>query len=104
MKTVRGVYLDLGESSYIYELNYYKFHFSSLMYMTKFVDGLSKYITDEEIKLKNKLKVDIDMSELLTINFYMKIEKRGFHIEYKNEVIKREMISANLKIDYVNEG
>ena len=104
MKTARGIYLDLGESSYIYELNRYRFYFSSLIYMNKFIDGLGSYIEMEELKLKNRLKIDVDLSEILCINYYMKIEKRGFHIEYDGIFIDRGMLSARLEIDILNEG
>ena len=61
MKTKRGIYLDLSESDYIYEL-----------------DGIAYYFSSEFNK--NRYKINCNFDLYFQLSFYKKIEKRGFRV------------------------
>jgi len=99
---MRGIYYDLTESEYIYKLKDYKFYFSSSLYMNKFINGVNNYVKIEKLKMKQRLKVDFDITEILCISYYKKIEKRGFYITYKGKRIHlKNFLPVNKNI---NEG
>lgn len=77
--TSRGIYHNLRESKYATCNNEVAFFFSSRLYMEKFLDG---YIQHRE---KFKKKFDslvfgnvLNTSFLADIDYYKRIEKRGF--------------------------
>lgn len=85
MKTRKGIFYDLKESTYIYEIKNYKFYFSSLFYLDKYNKGLSEFIIYEKARLKQRYGVYIDMTTLLYLVYYLKVEKRGFYAKYKDK-------------------
>lgn len=97
MKTIRGIYLDIEESDYIYKFLDYTFYFSSLSYLEKFKNGHFEYIKKITSKLSDELKVKVYASDILLINYYKSIEKRGFRVEYNKTRIK-EPLEIELKL------
>lgn len=89
MRTVGNIELNLEESSFIYKYNEIKFYFSSEFYKNKFKEEVKNYIQMETAKIINKYKIEIDLTDFLTISLYKKIEKRGFLIEYKGNKLKK---------------
>lgn len=82
MKSIRGIYYDLTESDYIIELEGFKFYFSSKLYMNKFKSSYEDYIKNETDKIKIAYNINVDLTNMLLIAYYKKIEKRGFFIKY----------------------
>ena len=64
MKTNRGIYLDLDESTYVYEFESLKFYFSSIVYLKKFVAQLPTYTRNEILKLKTKYKCNLNANQI----------------------------------------
>ena len=52
MKTVNGIYLNLEESDYIYDLDGIRYYFSSELYRNKFKENVLNYVNENSIKLK----------------------------------------------------
>lgn len=85
MKTRRGIYYNLKESEYIYDREHYRFYFSSEYNKYRFETQLEDYIKSKNEKIINNLELNIDITLIYMIEFYKKIEKRGFKIEvYKD--------------------
>ena len=76
----KKVVLNIHESNYSYSFGGFIFYFSSNFYKEKFEREVLKYIDEEELKIKNKYKIDISIGLYLAIALYRKIEKRGFRI------------------------
>ena len=90
MKTYYGTYTDINESDIYCIYDNYKFYFNSNYIRNKFVKEVEKYIYLEEIKIKSKYKVEINLKNYLAVSYYKKIQKKGFRIENKetNKKIK----------------
>ena len=58
----------------------YKIDFSSNFYKEKFEREVSKYVEEEELKINNKYKTQINVGLYLAVSLYKKIEKRGFRV------------------------
>lgn len=98
MKSKRGIYYNLKESDYIYAIDNFEFVFSSLFYLKLFKNDLEKYIEFEQNKINYKLKNNIDFREMILLNHYKSIEKRGFLVYYKNKQIKDYNFIINLEL------
>lgn len=101
MKTVRGIYYDLSESEYVYNYSFnknFKFYFSSSFLMNKFQDELENYIKYETARLRQRYHVYVDMMDLLCIALYLKIEKRGFYVEYKDKILDKQDIKFYIEL------
>lgn len=85
MKSKRGIYYNLKESEYTKTIDDFKFVFSSLFYLTLFSSNLENYLIYEENRLNKKINTDLNLKEIILINHYKKIEKRGFLVYYKNK-------------------
>ena len=83
MLTKNGIELEIEESKYKYKYKDLTFYFSSLFYLHKFEKELPIYIDNETKKLYNKYKVKADVTLMLAIALYKKIEKRGFCVMVK---------------------
>lgn len=97
MKSKRGIYYNLKESEYIYIIDDFKFVFSSLFYLSLFKQNLESYIEYEQKRLNQKINTKIDLKEVILLNHYKKIEKRGFLVYYKNKEIKDYNFIVNLE-------
>ena len=98
MKSTRGVYYNLSESEYEYSIDNFIFVFSSLFYLNSFKDKLEEFITFEQNKINNKLKCSIDSRELILLNRYKNIEKRGFLVYYNDKVLKEYKFISKLEM------
>lgn len=87
--TQKGVYYNLYDSPFYYEIENFKLYFSSEYRKKLFLDKKYLYVKEKEIKLKKMIPhIDIDLKILLLIELYFKIEYRGQFITYKNKPIK----------------
>lgn len=80
MKSKRGVYLDIFESDYYYDLDGVRYYFSSKLYLNKFKDNVMNYVNENSIKLKLRYKINLNFDLFLTLSYYRKVEKRGFRV------------------------
>lgn len=72
------IYHNLEESPYTVEYNNFIFYFSSPIYAQKFMKNVDNYIKQEVSKIVSKYHVYSEkLNELMTISYYMKVEKRG---------------------------
>lgn len=97
MKSKRGVYYDLKESEYRYKIDNFEFVFSSLFYLSLFKTNLNEYINYEQNKINTKLNNKIDIKEVILLNHYKRIEKRGFLVYYKGKELKDYNFLLNLE-------
>jgi hypothetical protein len=88
MKSKRGIYYNLEESEYRYIIDDFEFVFSSLFYLNLFKINLDSWLLYEQERLNNKLKNNINLKEVILLNHYREIEKRGFLVYYKNKQLK----------------
>lgn len=84
MKTRKGIFLDLEETTYKYRLGEYTFYFSSELYREKFIKQVKDYMFYEAIKFKNKYKMEVADTSFFLFTLYGKIEKRGYRITKNN--------------------
>lgn len=84
MKTRRNVYYDLTESPYKYEDHNLTFVFSSNFYLQKFINEKVRYIKEENDKMNTYFGCISDLSIIMMVKLYRKIEKRGFRILLNN--------------------
>lgn len=80
MKSARGVYYNLLESTYKFKYNNLTFYFSSQFYLTKFIATHFDYVDYINKKMKIEFGVKVDFSVLALIKLYQRIEKRGFRV------------------------
>ena len=77
------IYNKLEESNFKVEYLHFIFYFSSEFYQKNFENRVDTYVQDEIIKLKQRYQIFSNRfievaSEVLSICYYKKIEKRGF--------------------------
>ena len=84
MRTSRGIYYNLDESTYKFKIGDLTFKFSSKFYLNKFVSRFSDYRMNETLKLCSKYNCKIYCDNMILLNLYKKIEKRGFKVYYKD--------------------
>lgn len=97
MKTKRGIYLNIEDSDYYYDLDGIRYYFSSEFNLGRFKDRVLNYVNEENIKLKLRYKVNVNFDLFFTISYYRKIEKRGFKVVdlSNNRKITKETIILN---------
>lgn len=81
----RLIYIDINESTFVFELENIKFYFSSDFYLQKYKKEYRSYVKNQQNKLKLQLMCNISAEYIFMINLYKKIEKRGFKVLYKNK-------------------
>ena len=79
------IYYDINKSPYVYKTLYFDFYFSSQFYMNKFKSNYSTYIQNETDKLKVKFGQSVTFIKPLILDYYKKVEKRGFRVYDKVE-------------------
>jgi hypothetical protein len=102
MKTQRGIYLDITESTYPFTVGEITFYFSSIFYRSKFMNDYQSEIKrfNESANNVYKNKFCIDMTPLALIRLYVLIEKRGFYLKIKGvEVTCLENLKMALEIN-----
>lgn len=97
MKSKRGVYLDIYESDYYYDLDGIRYYFSSQLYLNKFKDNVINYVNENSIKLKLRYKINLNFDLFFTLSYYKKVEKRGFRVEdiSSEKTISKDIIILN---------
>lgn len=93
------IYNDIKESVYYTNYGDLTLYFSSELYRDKFKAKSTRYIIDERNKLHLKYNCVIQCDEMLALNLYQKIEKRGFRVinNKTNEELKKDyIIDCNL--------
>lgn len=89
------IYYDINKSPYVYKTVYFDFYFSSQFYLNKFKREVYEYIDIEQNKLKVKFRHLVSFERILMLDYYKKIEKRGFRV-YDN--LQRKYIKADYQI------
>ena len=89
------IYYDINKSPYKFETIYFTFYFSSQFYLNKFKTNYYNYVTDEQNKLKVKLKNSVNFIKIFSLDYYKKVEKRGFRVYDK---INDEFINKDYTI------
>ena len=87
MKTYYGTYTDINESDIIYNFNNYDYYFTSQFNKNKFEENIEDYVYLEELKIKNRYNVNINLTNYLAFAFYKKVQKKGFRVEKENTKI-----------------
>ena len=98
MKTVRGIYHSLDESEYYFKYDDLTFVFSSKLYLKKFMGIYKEYLKENTAKMESKYKSTFYADELILIELYRKIEKRGFRVLYFNEPLD-EKLYYNIELE-----
>ena len=98
MRTVRGIYHSLDESDYIFKYDNLTFVFSSKLYLSKFMGIYKEYLKEQTAKLESEFRATICADEMILINLYKKIEKRGFRVLYYNELLQ-EKLYYNIELE-----
>lgn len=80
MKTKRGVYQDISESDYYYDLDGVRYYFSSEFNLERYKTRVKDYVNNEIIKLKYRFKINCSFDLYFQLAFYKRIEKRGFKV------------------------
>lgn len=97
MKSKRGVYLDIYESDYYYDLDGIRYYFSSQLYLNKFKENVLNYVNENSIKLKLRYKINLNFDLFFTLSYYKKVEKRGFRVVdiSSEKTISKDIIILN---------
>lgn len=100
MLTKNGICLKLSESEYKILKYGLVFYFSSKMYLEKFEHNVENYVEQENLKLRNKYKMNGNFEVYLAISYYKKIEQRGFFVfdNVENKEIKADTMFLNVII------
>lgn len=103
-QTARGVYKDIHFSRLTCEVGELKFYFTSEYNLSRFEDRYE----NELIEFKKKVETiywgnhSLQFDELALIRLYLKVEKRGFLIEYKGKKIDcQENITFKTELEIV---
>ena len=91
MKTVRGIYHSLDESEYFFKYDNLTFVFSSKLYLKKFMGIYKEYLKENTAKIESKFNSTFYADELILIDLYRKIEKRGFRVLYYGEPLEEKL-------------
>ena len=81
MQTIRGIYLDLEDSTFFYRVYKYKFYFSSQFYRGNFIKKLEDFTKNEKLKLEMRYNTVVIDLTFFAFVLYNRIEKRGFRVE-----------------------
>lgn len=102
----RGVYYNIEDSEICSLKNGLYFYFGSKAIKEKFDLNVDEYVEDYKNKL-NKIIPNIDFinfSMSLSIEYYIKIEKRGFRIETLNGTkIKRGVFIGDIEFEEIKQ-
>lgn len=83
MKTYYGIFLDLEESTYIADVENFKFYFSSEKTLKKFLTNIEDYEKASKLRIRTALNLGIfDSSVVFAFSYYSMLEKRGFKVEW----------------------
>ena len=83
MKTYYGIFLDLDESTYIADVDGFKFYFSSENTLKKFLTNIEDVEKSYISRIRSSMNLEIvDSSVFCAFSYYSMLEKRGFKVEY----------------------
>lgn len=86
--TQKGVYYNLYDSPFYYEIEDFKLYFSSEYRKKLFIEKKYLFLKEKEYKIKKIIPhIEIDLKIILLIELYFKIEYRGQFITYNNKPI-----------------
>lgn len=76
----KAVELDINKSDKVFNIEDFRFYFTSDFNLNRFKEGYKEYAETENLKFKLKYRVNINFNKIFFIAFYKKIEKRGFRV------------------------
>lgn len=76
----RGIYYDLSISPYVFDNGVYRLVFSSKYNFNRFWKYKKTPITAFHAPIKGITGIKVDITAMLDINEYVRIEKRGFMV------------------------
>ena len=83
MKTYYGIFLDLNESTYIADVEDFKFYFSSEKTLKKFLTNIEEYEKSCKSRIRSSMNLEIVESSIFcAFSYYSMLEKRGFKVEF----------------------
>lgn len=88
-KTIGGVYYDLKSSEYKIKVKDITFYFSSNFYLEKFKKYFEESVDVCEKKLNFNMRTKIESHNFFLIQYYSKVEKRGFYIKIKDKEFEK---------------
>ena len=95
-----GITYNLEESPYTYTMEYgyerLMFHFSSELYLGKFIERYIKNREEVNSSLTKRFKIEIHNDMLADLKLYSSIEKRGFYIATINGSVT---CLSNIRLD-----
>lgn len=95
-KSARGLYYDTKDSNeYFFVYKNLKFYFSGEFNMRRFKEKVCRFTFEENSKIVNRYKINIDLVDYFVFSLYQNIEKRGYKIE---DLEKKELIVNDKKI------
>lgn len=74
------IYYDITKSPYVFSTSFFDFYFSSQFYLNKFKREVYNYVDTEQNKIKVKLGQDVNFIKIFMLDYYKKVEKRGFMV------------------------
>lgn len=89
-KSRNGIYYDLNESDYIFQLNDMEFYFSSNFYLDMFKRMYKDTLKTETSRLSSRYKCNLKCDMMILLNLYKEIEKRGFRVLINNKAIQKD--------------
>ena len=93
------VYNDIEKSNLYFTFkDDITFYFSSNFYHEKFMKEYVTFLNNETIKLCVKYNAVVIADEMILLNLYRKIEKRGYRVYYKGNRISKELY-FNISLD-----
>ena len=84
----KHVYYNIEESDIELQYKDIILYFSSDFNRERFQNRIVDFVNDENFKLKAKYNVEVELSKMLILSYYSKIEKRGFRVYEKVVNIK----------------
>lgn len=101
--TRNGVYHDLSESPWTYELQTREqnmvFHFATRGHWLKFGDLLPQRVAAMNATMGKRIGVPVDMEAAAALQLYRQVETYGFRVEVDGETWPRESLEfAGLRL------
>lgn len=94
----KNLYYNIDDSDIKLEYGSLIFYFSSDLNLQRYKSRIIDFTMVENYKLKAKYNVQVDLSDMLMISYYMKIEKRGFRV-YKKEIDDEKLYLIKINKD-----
>lgn len=95
-------YYSLEDTPFIFTINTNDgeliLYFSREFYLKKYENNWVKYLEDNTNYLNSLLYTKTEFKTFLLISLYRKIEKRGFKVQFRGELIKWQQIKLDGKI------